>query len=355
MVGPRDVVIGPAPILARPQVRLLLVSATILFTELLLIRWIPANIRYIGFFPNFLLIASFLGIGIGILLGRRFVAPAASPFAALLFAVVVLVANAQLNVQINTGSEMVFGLYSNQQSAERELRCPSARRRPDDLAHGRRRAAAGSAAPGDAAPSGLRARHHRIAHRHRGIHCPLDARNAAGPLVRGPGLGSARTRVGAWADRLVRAEWRGDGRSSVTSRLHRRTLNNPNDIWSPYHRLTTNYASDPQGLLVNGIGHQVMWRIRRPASGADVRAGLPLVPRPNLRPSPDHRRRHGLGHRPGHPPRGRPHRRGRDRSRSSPGSGVSTTRTTRTTIRGSRSISPMGATSSGTRPNATTS
>ena len=107
---PRDVIINPARLLRRPEVQLLLVSGTILFTELLLIRWIPANIRYIGFFPNFLLIASFLGIGIGILLGRRSIDIPASPFAPLLFAVVVLVANAQLNVQVSTG-ELVYGLY----------------------------------------------------------------------------------------------------------------------------------------------------------------------------------------------------------------------------------------------------
>ena len=75
MARPRDVVLGPVPILQRSDVQLLLVSATVLFTELLLIRWIPANIRYVGFFPNFLLIASFLGVGVGILLGRRFINP----------------------------------------------------------------------------------------------------------------------------------------------------------------------------------------------------------------------------------------------------------------------------------------
>ena len=55
----------------RRGVRLLLTSATLLFVELLLIRWIPSQVRYIGFFSNFLLMASFLGIGLGILLGRR--------------------------------------------------------------------------------------------------------------------------------------------------------------------------------------------------------------------------------------------------------------------------------------------
>src|SRR6188508_1287766 len=59
------------PPLSRAPLRLFLTSATVLFVELLVIRWIPANVRYVGFFSNFLLMASFLGIGVGILLGRR--------------------------------------------------------------------------------------------------------------------------------------------------------------------------------------------------------------------------------------------------------------------------------------------
>ena len=55
-----------------PGLRLVLTSATLLFVELVLLRWIPANVTYIGFFSNFVLMASFLGIGVGVLLGRRF-------------------------------------------------------------------------------------------------------------------------------------------------------------------------------------------------------------------------------------------------------------------------------------------
>ncbi|TMC77835.1 MAG: spermidine synthase, partial [Chloroflexi bacterium] len=72
----------------RPDVRLVLTSGTLLFVELVLLRWIPANVTYIGFFSNFLLMASFLGIGIGILLGRRFADIAWSPFPGLLLLVV---------------------------------------------------------------------------------------------------------------------------------------------------------------------------------------------------------------------------------------------------------------------------
>jgi SAM-dependent methyltransferase len=101
------------PFLASNEMRLFLTSGTLLFVELLLIRWIPANVTYIGFFSNFLLMASFLGIGVGILLGRSGRQLPFSPFALLLFAVVVLVYQAKLNVQINSQDELFFGLAEN--------------------------------------------------------------------------------------------------------------------------------------------------------------------------------------------------------------------------------------------------
>jgi len=103
----RSAPVGP---LAGPRVRLALTSATLLFVELLLIRWVPANVKYVGFFSNSLLMASFLGIGVGILLGRRGVRPAVSPFAPLLLATVLLVYGAQLNIQAQDASEILLGL-----------------------------------------------------------------------------------------------------------------------------------------------------------------------------------------------------------------------------------------------------
>src|SRR5712692_8100789 len=94
----------------RPGVRLVLTSATLLFVELVLLRWIPANVTYIGFFSNFVLMASFLGIGIGILLGRRFADVAWSPFPGLLLAVASLILGANLDVQIRASNEIFFGL-----------------------------------------------------------------------------------------------------------------------------------------------------------------------------------------------------------------------------------------------------
>ncbi|HEX4743955.1 MAG TPA: spermidine synthase [Candidatus Limnocylindria bacterium] len=61
-----------------------------LFTELALIRWIPANVPYVAFYANLVLIASFLGIGLGILVGAR-TRSSGTPFSVLLLLIVGLV------------------------------------------------------------------------------------------------------------------------------------------------------------------------------------------------------------------------------------------------------------------------
>src|SRR4051812_26326332 len=53
------------------RLRIFLVSFTLLFFELLCIRWIPAYVRYLSYFTNFILLASFLGMGLGILAARK--------------------------------------------------------------------------------------------------------------------------------------------------------------------------------------------------------------------------------------------------------------------------------------------
>jgi SAM-dependent methyltransferase len=92
------------------RVRLVLTSGTLLFVELLLIRWIPAEVRFIGFFSNFLLMASFLGIGIGILLGRRRNLDTIAIFPILLLIVVWLITSYELNIQVDSIDEIFFGL-----------------------------------------------------------------------------------------------------------------------------------------------------------------------------------------------------------------------------------------------------
>ena len=48
--------------------RVFLASFLVLFLEIALIRWMPAYIRLLSYFSNFILLASFLGIGLGCLL-----------------------------------------------------------------------------------------------------------------------------------------------------------------------------------------------------------------------------------------------------------------------------------------------
>ena len=51
--------------------RLVLGSGLMLFLELALIRWLGANVVHLSYFTNFVLLGSFLGIGIGFLISRR--------------------------------------------------------------------------------------------------------------------------------------------------------------------------------------------------------------------------------------------------------------------------------------------
>src|SRR6476646_7332854 len=51
--------------------RLVLGSALMLFLELALIRWLGSNIVHLSYFSNFVLLGSFLGIGLGFLISRK--------------------------------------------------------------------------------------------------------------------------------------------------------------------------------------------------------------------------------------------------------------------------------------------
>ncbi|MFC9693858.1 spermidine synthase [Kribbella sp. NPDC056951] len=53
------------------RTRLVAASALMLFTELALIRWTGSNVVHLSYFSNFVLLGSFLGIGIGILRSGR--------------------------------------------------------------------------------------------------------------------------------------------------------------------------------------------------------------------------------------------------------------------------------------------
>jgi hypothetical protein len=91
----------------RPTVRRLVVaSATMLFVELMLIRWLGANIVHLSYFSNFVLLGSFLGIGLGFLLARRSGSVLPLSVCALgLLVAVVHVAPVQLD---QSGSQLIY-------------------------------------------------------------------------------------------------------------------------------------------------------------------------------------------------------------------------------------------------------
>ncbi|NRQ39167.1 spermidine synthase [Nonomuraea sp. NN258] len=71
--------------------RLILASAFMLFLELALIRWTGSNIVHLSYFTNFVLLGSFLGIGLGFLrVGRSKRQPYYSPVVLSLLVIVVL-------------------------------------------------------------------------------------------------------------------------------------------------------------------------------------------------------------------------------------------------------------------------
>lgn len=90
------------------RLRIFLLSFTLLFFELLCIRWIPAYVRYLSYFTNFILLASFLGLGLGILSARRpgFRFPS-FPLMLLILTAVVAVNRFELN--ISTTDVLYFG------------------------------------------------------------------------------------------------------------------------------------------------------------------------------------------------------------------------------------------------------
>ncbi len=96
----------------RDRANLFLCSATILFVELACIRWIPAYIRYLGYFTNFVLLGSFLGIGLGMLYARRRF-DLVTIFPAALAILVAVVSTFKLQLIVNTTQEVFFGMTEN--------------------------------------------------------------------------------------------------------------------------------------------------------------------------------------------------------------------------------------------------
>src|SRR5438270_9132649 len=101
------------PFISDKRARTFLISFTMLFFELLCIRWIPSYIRYLSYFNNFILMASFLGIGLGMLSARRknfrFL-----PFPLLMLILVILVALNKFTLLVNSTDVLYYGAGETQ-------------------------------------------------------------------------------------------------------------------------------------------------------------------------------------------------------------------------------------------------
>src|SRR3989441_12587159 len=106
------------PFIVDKRARTFLVSFTILFFELFCIRWIPSYVRYLSYFNNFILMASFLGIGLGMLSARRqrFWFP---PFPLLLLLLAIVVAKNRFDLRIDSTDVLYYGA-GEAQSAQAE-------------------------------------------------------------------------------------------------------------------------------------------------------------------------------------------------------------------------------------------
>jgi SAM-dependent methyltransferase len=247
-------------LLGASELRLVLTSATLLFVELLLIRWIPAEVRYIGFFSNFLLMASFLGIGIGLLLGRRQELETLALFPILLVVVVWLITSLELNVQVRSQNELFFGLAESTAADVNFLVLP--------LVFGLVTALMASLAiplgPLLRSMPPLRAYAFDIAGSMVGI-VSFTVLSAAGtpPLV---WFTVVAVLVVALAAATGLSRWRIPSFAALAVVVFL-VFNHgqAGEIWSPYYRITT--YSDNSGVLnvnVNGIPHQALHPIDAP-------------------------------------------------------------------------------------------
>jgi SAM-dependent methyltransferase len=246
--------VAPIALLARPPVRLFLTATSLLFVELLLIRWIPANVIYVGYFRNFLLMASFLGIGVGILWGRDPKRVPLSPFGPLLLGLVVLVTQFRVSIELTSPDEIFFGLSESKGADINFLVLPG-------LVVIATMIMAGLAVPLGGllrAMPPLKAYSIDIAGSMTGIAAftllsatgtpPILWFTVVAILIALLGLG-----VGLSRGSLVTA-------GSLAAVLAIVALGMPaGQVWSPYYRIDQYDSHGIQAINVNGIPHQAMW------------------------------------------------------------------------------------------------
>ncbi len=95
----------------RHDVQLFLTSFLGLYAELLCIRWMPAHVRFLSYFTNFILLASFLGLGVGILSARsqRKLPFGPRTFPLLLLFAAILIAATRFELKIGSAGVLYYG------------------------------------------------------------------------------------------------------------------------------------------------------------------------------------------------------------------------------------------------------
>jgi hypothetical protein len=99
----------PGAWLRRPDVQLFLTSFLGLYAELLCIRWMPAHVRFLSYFTNFILLASFLGLGVGILSARRKLPLGPRTFPLLFLFAAILIAVSKFELHIGSAGVLYYG------------------------------------------------------------------------------------------------------------------------------------------------------------------------------------------------------------------------------------------------------
>lgn len=117
-----DVQLQGQPVNSR-RWKLFLTSFCLLFFELACIRWTPAYVRFLGYFLNFILLASFLGIGAGVLAGRkaRLWIP---PFPVLWFVLCISVVLNRVEIRLPNTQVLYYGAGEGVVQAENLLVLP---------------------------------------------------------------------------------------------------------------------------------------------------------------------------------------------------------------------------------------
>ena len=99
----------PGALIKRKDFQLFLTSFLGLYAELLCIRWMPAHVRYLSYFTNFILLASFLGLGVGILSVRRKLPLGPRTFPLILLFAAILIASTKFELKIGSAGVLYYG------------------------------------------------------------------------------------------------------------------------------------------------------------------------------------------------------------------------------------------------------